>query len=184
MKFYTGIGARETPDDICEMMYEKAAQLYAFGWTLRSGKAIKGADRAFQLGLQAQTRFDNHSDMKAAEIYIPWKTFKGGDRLVDTWDIYNWPQECYHIASEIHPAWDKCSRGAKALHSRNVPQVLGKDLATPSKFVLYWAEEKPGGEPKGGTRTAVVLARKHNIPTINMLFDDWEEKLDEVLHGY
>jgi len=48
-----------------------------------------------------------------------------------------------------------CSDYAKKLHGRNVKQVLGDDLKTPSDFLLCWTKE---GKDVGGTRTAIVLA--------------------------
>ena len=39
MKFYSGIGSRETPQDIMELMTSIAAQLARQHWTLRSGGA-------------------------------------------------------------------------------------------------------------------------------------------------
>ncbi|MEO0804461.1 MAG: hypothetical protein AAFY57_19655 [Cyanobacteria bacterium J06642_2] len=46
--------------------------------------------------------------------------------------------------------------------------MLGRTLDRPSEFVVYWAPERDG-EIKGGTRTAVMLARSRNIPTFNLL---------------
>jgi hypothetical protein len=49
------------------------------------------------------------------------------------------------------------------LHARNVYQILGEDLQSPSQFVISWT---PGGCEIGGTRTALVLAKRRGIPTI------------------
>jgi hypothetical protein len=87
---------------------------------------------------------------------------------------------CPDIAMQFHPSWGYCSPAAKKLHSRNVCQVLGNDLKTPSCFVLYYAEEK-NGKVKGGTAMAVSIARHYGVPTINMFFPDWSEKLDLAL---
>ena len=42
MKYYTGIGSRKTPDDICKLMTKVAAKLSCDNWTLRSGGADGG----------------------------------------------------------------------------------------------------------------------------------------------
>jgi hypothetical protein len=42
---------------------------------------------------------------------------------------------------------------------------LGGDLKTPSSFLVCWT---PNGEDVGGTRTAIVLARKNNIEILNL----------------
>lgn len=55
---------------------------------------------------------------------------------------------------------------------RNIFQVLGKDLDTPSDFVVFWA--KPignSGKVSGGTNTAVALALQESIPVFNMYND-------------
>jgi predicted Rossmann fold nucleotide-binding protein DprA/Smf involved in DNA uptake len=44
-KYYAGIGSRETPKDICDIMTQLAIKLANNGWVLRSGGA-KGADRS------------------------------------------------------------------------------------------------------------------------------------------
>lgn len=185
MKTYTGIGSRNTPPQTLIEIQRVAEELWGKGYTLRSGKA-GGADRAFQLGVQeALLHSDKFTPPKEAEIYIPWKKFKGGEGLWNCWDISDWPDECYDIAKSIHPAWDKCSQGARKLHARNVCQVLGKDLESPSDFVLFCAEEV-NGKVKGGTATAVNLAREYGIPTINMYFirgKHWYLELDEILEG-
>ena len=41
MKVYTGIGSRETPEEILEFMKEIASKLEELGWICRSGGAIK-----------------------------------------------------------------------------------------------------------------------------------------------
>ena len=87
------------------------------------------------------------------------------------------------IASEIHPAWHRCSDFAKLLHARNVNQVLGHDLKTPSSFVVYWAIPA-GGSCKGGTRTAVELAKKHNIPTYNLYHKEIRDKFEAMIEKY
>ena len=65
------------------------------------------------------------------------------------------------MAAEFHPAWDRCSRGARALHARNCHQVLGWDLKTPSEFILCWTKD---GKASGGTGQAMRIAKAFNIP--------------------
>ena len=47
MKYYTGIGSRETPKDIMQLMSKLAYKLASEGYILRSG-AAQGADTAFE----------------------------------------------------------------------------------------------------------------------------------------
>ena len=183
---YTGIGSRETPRAILQHMTDWGYILADRDLTLRSGKAA-GADEAFQLGVEYAVdslAYKGGAD-HLCEIYTPWENFTN-KKLSNRWDIT--PNaavmsECLKIASKFHPAWGKCRNGAKKLHGRNVCQVLGLNLYTPSKFVLYYAQEDSKGNVKGGTATAVNIARSHNIPTINMLHSDWEDLLVEEVEN-
>lgn len=73
--------------------------------------------------------------------------------------------EAKTIAESIHPAWHNCSEYARGCHARNVYQVLGKDLKTYVSFVVCWT---PEGKEVGGTRTAIVLAKRLGIPVYNL----------------
>lgn len=143
-KFYTGVGSRSTPNSILEVMTQLAKKLALEEWTLRSGGAI-GADLAFENGATFVGG--------AKEIYRPTDT----------------NEETLVMASTIHPAWNKCTDYVKKLHARNCFQVLGRDLKTPSSFLVCWT---PNGEDVGGTRTAIVLARRHNIEVLNIGIDE------------
>lgn len=178
-KIYTGIGSREVPENIFEIMSIEAYALARKGYTLRSGGA-KGSDSAFQWGHECFYR-DENLPIHNQEIYIPWVNFKMESYLDTGSNIIpnHLVTKCFDIASEIHPHWDRCSFGAKKLHARNVCQVLGDDLNTPTQFVLFYAKEV-NGVVQGGTATAVNLARKLGIPTINMFFNNWSGKMEEL----
>jgi hypothetical protein len=153
MRYYTGIGSRQTPPTALEAMTVAATALEKAGYTLRSGGAA-GADTAFEAGV------------KNKEIYLPWPGFNGR-----TSPFHSPTSAAFEMAEWIHPAWERCSSGARCLHARNCHQVLGLDLQTPSEFVLCWT---PGGEVVGGTATALRIAAIRNIPIYNMglgLFD-------------
>lgn len=152
-KFYTGVGSRDTPPLIGHLMTNVAQVLEDKGYTLRSGGA-KGADTFFSILVDKK------------EIYIPWEGFDGKGGIVP-----EFTQEHENILKSIHPAYERLSQGAKKLHMRNINQVLGRDLATPSEFLTCWAETDLKGIPKGGTRTAWVLAREYGIPCFNMFND-------------
>ena len=51
MRYYTGVGSRETPPEVISVMEDAAFRLAGLGFTLRSGKA-EGADAAFQRGMR------------------------------------------------------------------------------------------------------------------------------------
>lgn len=194
MTAYTGIGSRETPAEVVGVMEDAAFRLARIGFVLRSGKA-KGADEAFQLGAQRyHGLFPDVIFSRIAEIYTPWKGFKGGEGLVDRYDITldsidrQFPENAemrWEWVKEVHGGWERLSQGARKLHERNIHQLFGADLGNAylnqSKFVLYYALETKKGDPKGGTATAVNLAKKQGIRTLNLLHDKNHEVLEKFL---
>jgi len=186
MAYYTGIGSRETPQEIISVMEDAAFRLARVGLTLRSGKA-GGADAAFQRGMQKYYETLDNGNQKEyrtrlAEIYIPWDGFSSDNEGL--WDFWDYPLDYLdhlipeqkskrdELVEEIHPNFEalKKKRGAFALHSRNVHQVLGANVLEPrpSVFCLYYAGEDKNGNPKGGTATAVNLAKKYGVRTLNL----------------
>jgi len=67
------------------------------------------------------------------------------------------------IAEKYHPAWNKCTPGARKLHARNSFQVLGSTLDSPAEY---------DGGPTGGTGQAIRIATALKIPVLN-LYLDW-----------
>lgn len=173
-KAYTGIGSRQAPQDILTLMTCVAANLEYKGFTLRSGGA-DGCDTAVYNGV-----------IRKAEIYLPWDGFnnleKGGEQFFVPSEFENY-DDTYDMMVELVPYHAKLSAGTQALHRRNIYQVLGKDLNTPSKFVLYWAEESKKGIVAGGTRIAVDLARSRDIPTFNLYKDVDYQRVTKLLEN-
>ena len=170
------IGSRETPKRICDQLEGLANAYSSVGWVGRSGGA-DGADTC----LEASTP-------EHMEIYLPWAGFNGreadGKVYINTDPLVN-RREAWSIASELHPAWEKCSRGAQALHRRNVYQILGKDLTSPSECVICYAVPVgKEGYVKGGTATAVKLAIEKGIPVFNLYNKDAVDKALEFLHEH
>lgn len=146
MKFYAGIGSRETPADVAELMTRIAQHLSAEGYTLRSGHA-SGADQAFEAGTGSK------------EIYIPWKRFNASpDGILPS-------PAAFVMAEDFHPNWKNCNYASKALHARNCHQVLGLGLDEPVEFVIAWTYD---GTPVGGTGQALRIAEHHRIPIFNL----------------
>lgn len=154
MTTYTGIGSRETPGPALNLMFQIGVRLAHLGWTLRSGGA-DGADTAFERGAS-----HGGGDM---EIFLPWRGFNGRTR-----GKLGSPEkqaEAEIIAARFHPAWHRCSQGARRLHTRNVFQVLGSDLNSPSACVICWTV---GGEGGGGTGQALRIARHYEVPILDL----------------
>lgn len=153
-RYFSGIGSRKTPQVILKHMTYICQQLYPTH-TCRSGGAV-GADSACEAGA---------GDHK--QIFLPYDGFNG--RHID--DVYflnltgEIEKQARKMAEYYHPAWSRCSFDAKRFHTRNVAQVLGPDLKTPVEFVLCYTER---GLLKGGTATALRIAKDHDIPIFNL----------------
>lgn len=153
----TLVGSREAPAFALELASKIGKYLAERGCVRRSGDAI-GMD-------QAWLKFGPYDK---DEVFRPSNDGRGinvQDYLLDEYE---------EIARSLVPHYDneKTSRIAQLMHSRNVCQVLGLYLDKPSDYLLFWAPETARGQVSGGTRTAVRLARRHNIPCFNL--DNWD----------
>lgn len=181
--YYTGVGSRKTPKTQCDALRAIAYRLACAGYTVRSGGA-EGADTAFEDGAKQHLI---RSPKQFYDIYLPWDGFEGRRKGFN----HHTPEDCppllwqkaTEMAKDVHPKWENCSRGDKTLHTRNVFQVLGHALDTPSLFLICWAEVDRKGIPTGGTATAWRIAKEHNVPcyNINTTFDLFE--LEDFLLG-
>ena len=192
-KYYTGVGSREAPYNKLHDAAKIAERMLALGYGLRSGHA-QGMDMAFEGPVsRLKQSSGSPSDITPSEIYLPWDGFqsrRAGGMYIDANTLELW-SEAKEMVSDLHPAPHRLSPGALSLHVRNVFQVLGQDLQTPSEFVVFWAvpishnkkekvEDKdakiittadklpPQAVVKGGTNTAVYLAMSKNIPVYNL----------------
>lgn len=196
-KFYTGVGSRETPSVVLDLMREAARKLAEKGMTLRSG-AADGADQAFELGwldwYVKQTPWPSPGEQRA-ELYLPWSGFNKHDDFGCfganmSLSILRLVKEAEHIASTLHPAWDAVkkdgtpvlSQAAKKLHTRNVYQVLGQTLDTPSRFLVGYAPLDKQGNPKGGTATAMKLAERYDVKVYNLYKDEHFMKFENWIN--
>lgn len=163
MIYYTGVGSRGTPDSILALMRTIGAIVPQYGIICRSGSA-DGADLAFENGCL-------QSGSNLFESYLPWNGFNGLYKdqthiIPSTLSNY---QDAIHIARSIHPVFDKLSSAVQKLHTRNVYQVLGMDLHTPSSFLVCYAKPTKTGVA-GGTGTAWELAKRHGILCYNLWY--------------
>ncbi|MND53006.1 hypothetical protein D3C80_440320 [compost metagenome] len=184
MKIYTGVGSRETPSDILALMEDIGFHLAAQGWKLRSGGA-QGADQAFENGWW---KFRQTQDIcyQADDYvcYLPWegyedhyRTTHDGKNVIPSMIHFDVEAKAEKMASEIHPAWEACKQGARKMHTRNVFQVLGHTLDQPSKMLIAWTKLSGSGLPKGGTATAIALAKANGIQTFNLNIEADKERI-------
>lgn len=170
MKTYAGIGARNTPQDILELMAHLATQLADLGWLLRTGAAT-GADSAFEAGCDGSKG--------AKEIYLPWEGYNG--RGVLEGNVYV-GATALTIGHALHyhpnPVALASRQGVKKLHARNCAIVCGLDMDDPVDMVICWT---PYGEVVGGTSQAMRVAIDNGIPIFNLALDEDWEKLDHFV---
>lgn len=158
-RFYTGVGARRTPQSILDVMARLADKLEKSGFTLRSGGAA-GADRAFERGCTVKTIFYARDCTTQAMA----------------------------IAAKYHPAWERCSEFARKLHGRNAFQVLGRNLDTPSEFLVCWTPDgclshKTRTIRTGGTGTAISIASDRGVPVFNLARPEHLNRIRKYLAG-
>jgi len=165
--YYTGIGSRKVPPDIALLMTLIGPKMEEAGFVLRSGGA-EGSDTAFA------------AMVWKVEIYRPRRAggFSPVHGTIDDYPKHLWV-EAERVAASLHPFWPRLGEYAKALHTRNVFQVLGRDLQTPSKFVICWTPDGADGQmvktsrDTGGTGTAIRLAAERGIPVVNLRRESW-----------
>lgn len=149
VKYYAGIGSRETPAEIQKLMTTIAQKLSNMGYCLRSGGA-EGADIAFEMGA------------KYKEIFLPWNGFN--NKFQDGKSYFVPPLNLDYV-NQFHPAADKLKPGAQKLMSRNTYQVLGQTLNDPVDFILCWTKD---AKKVGGTAQAMRIADHLEIPIFNL----------------
>ena len=136
------------------------------------GIAQKAYSKAVDLGLAKESQFevyvaDQHNIRRSTLPRKHLAIVRNKDLIAET--------EC--IASEVHPAWDRCNEWAKGMHSRNCHQILGYDLQSPVDAVICWT---PDGRVVGGTATAIRIAMKYDIPVFNLGVLDKESVLNDI----
>lgn len=150
-KAYAGIGSRSTPEPVLYLMNRIGYRLAREGYVLRSG-AADGADHAFEEGCDL-----GQGDK---QIFLPWRKFNDHPS-----ELYIIPAFAYGVASALHPEFAALKDSVRKLHARSVQQVLGQHCDNSVEFVVCWT---PNGLPKGGTATAIKLAKSRGIQVVNL----------------
>lgn len=172
IRYYAGIGSRETPADVLAIMSDLAKALAIAGWVLRSGGA-DGADSAFEQGASAGGG--------RKDIYLPWRGFNNNPST-----LFEADKAAYALAATLHPMWDSLGSGPRSLHARNCYQVLGQSLDTPGDFTVCWTADgcesaKTRRRTTGGTGTAIILSELRGVPVFNLAKDASRERLNALL---
>ena len=163
-----------------KLCYNVCMMLAQLGVTFTSGLCEIGMDgiaqkaysKAVDLGLAKESQFevyvaDQYNIRRSTLPRRHLATVRNKDLIHET----------ERIASEVHPAWDRCNEWARGMHSRNCHQILGYDLQSPVDAVICWT---PDGKIVGGTATALKLSMKYDIPVFNLGVPDKESVLNDI----
>lgn len=177
MRYYTGIGAHATPPDVLDLMAAIARHSARQGIVLRSGGS-PGADVAFEAGCGDGPK----------EIFVPWAGFNGNpsplvmtDGLLarvsgsDAWQALREALAAETLRVDLDGIADEQRR----LYARDVCEVLGADLSTPSERVVCWT---PLTGEREGTRIALYVARDAGIPSENLSDPAVYERWRRIAH--
>ena len=162
----TIIGSRETPPEELQELEAIAKEARERLWWVRSGHAA-GADYAAELGAKER-----------CIVYMPWPTFNKQKPMLGIPRSQPLRPEVLRIVYKHEPYAKELTDGVKLIKSRNVYQILGEDLESPSNAVICWT---PDGEVVGGTGLAIKIAQSKKIPVFNLGDPNIASNLDEVL---
>ena len=188
--YFTGIGSRKIGKSFDSIYLAKLASYFAKeGFIVRHGDAV-GSDRIFR---------DEFRNRGKQEIYIPWKSFIDdydysadmGDCVLGEINVYCISDYDKKSIKEINHILKECGlyfkkESTTKLVQRNVLQVLGKDLQTPSEFVICWTPDgaeslKDISKDTGGSRVAIGVADLFDIPVYNIKNNDTLEYITDVI---
>lgn len=161
---YAGIGSRETPADVLQLMYDLAIIYAINGYILKTGAAL-GADQAFANGANRGNGI--------IQLHIPWQKYEQAWRNtlnlqnVSTHVLKNEDIEAYNSVDKFHPTPNKLSQGMKKLHARNY------NIIANTNFVICYTHN---GTLSGGTGQGLRLAQDLKIATINLGDDLTKQK--------
>jgi hypothetical protein len=148
-KIYAGIGSRETPLEIMDLMSRIAIKLEQKGWLLRSGGA-QGADMAFEKGV-------TNKQIIRPQVNASWEA------------------KARTVITEEH--WGHCGLFTRKAHSRNAAIIFGENLDSPARFVCCWTRNaKSVGGTAVGINLALkngILVRNLGVPQVKEEAERW-----------
>lgn len=151
-----------------QLCYKVSMRLAQLGVIFTSGLCAKGMDaiaqRAYSEALELKYVTPEHFEVYVGSQYdIDRSTLPNKHLSI----IRNQTliEQTEFIASQVHPAWERCNKWARTMHSRNCHQILGFNLDNPVGAVVCWT---PNGKVQGGTATAIKIALNNNIPVFNL----------------
>ncbi len=147
---------------------------------LAPGADIGGYEGARLCSRFQEIGFDNYlpdATMFDCEKFGYWKP-NPDKHIFDATTFTDTYEQAQQYALEARGSFNGLYRNGILLHTRNTYQVLGHTLDKPSGYLVCSAQPiGRRGNVKGGTNTAVMLARRFNIPVRNLWLQDVQASL-------
>lgn len=177
--YYTGVGSRETPINIQQLMTEIAMRLNMEGWTLRTGTGSR-ANTAFQVAAG-----------EGADVYFPWNNFNQGEigTVSSSKASSNLAKEVWEFRMVRHLVstdgstsrdWDTLHPSNQAILAKSMCMLLGRNLSVPSDMLICWT---PSAKLIGMTAHIICLAALKHIPVFNLADYETEVVMKEMLRN-
>jgi len=170
--YIAGVGSREVPEWALELMIRLGRTYTDLGYQMSSGDAWD-SDRAFLYGAAQSKRYQEigarvflHKDGTNGR-WVKDNPFYYDASLFDA----NTQTTALNLATLARGGLWGLNPGGVQLHTRNVYQIHGADLASLVSAIYFYAEPNGKSKVHGGTNTALQLAKKANVPIIKNLYD-------------
>lgn len=168
-KYVTFVGSRQTPSAVITQATKVLFEYLCLGYVIRSGNAT---------GLDSIVT--TYCSEKEREIYLPYEDFnyKQFGKSMNNAFLPNqeyWPnyQHAIELVYQYHLLHNAVPKEHMKYLARDVYEVLGIDLKTPSEKVICWTPD--GAETTaectrqtGGTGMAIRIADAFGIPVVNL----------------
>jgi hypothetical protein len=159
---YTAAGNRKAPGAALALCHVVGRELAARGLTLRTSDEL-GVDCAFA---------DGHHEtwLNGKNVRLAFVT-KAGTNPHAAHDLAGErpTRLALDLAAQVlgGATWLKIRESSRWVHGLAVERLLGRDLLTPSRFLLCWSQTvDPAAQH--GTRVLARVARERNIPVLNL----------------
>lgn len=169
--YIAGVGSRTVPEWALELMIRLGRTYTDLGYQMSSGDAWD-SDRAFLYGASQSTQYHSvgarvylHKDgannrwVKDNPFYYDASTFDSTTTAT-----------ALSMAALARGSFYGLSPAGVLLHTRNVYQIHGTDLASLVSGLYFYAETKGKTKVSGGTNTALQVARTAKVPLIRNLY--------------
>ena len=168
-KYVTFVGSRQTPSAIITQATKILFDYLRRGYVIRSGNAT---------GLDSIVT--TYCSEKEREIYLPYEDFNYkqfgksmNNAFIPNREHWSNYQQAVEMVYQYHPLHNRVPEEHMKYLARDIYQVLGVDLKTPSEKVVCWTPD--GAETAaectrqtGGTGMAIRIANAFGIPVVNL----------------